>query len=164
MGADLLTIDQRFGFHPALTGFAQLLETGRLAVVQGVGYPDPNRSHFESMDIWHTCHRRNEGRVDGWLGRWLEKRSPSGTDSPAMHLGADKLPLALLSRRVRVPSVDSLEDFRLRGTEDSRFRETLQSLAESSPGDAPESSRSTADAAGLLSFVQSSTSAAALCQ
>lgn len=158
--AELLTIDQRFGFHPALTGFAQLLETGRLAVVQGVGYPDPNRSHFESMDIWHTCHRRNEGRVDGWLGRWLEKRSPSGTDSPAMHLGADKLPLALLSRRIRVPSVDSLEDFRLRGTEDSRFRETLQSLAESSPGDAPESSRSTADAAGLLSFVQSSTSAA----
>jgi uncharacterized protein (DUF1501 family) len=158
--ADLLTIDQRFGFHPALSGFAELLEAGQLAVVQGVGYPDPNRSHFESMDIWHTCRRRNEGRVDGWLGRWLEKRSPSGTDLPAMHLGADKLPLALLSRRVRVPSVDSLEDFRLRGTEDSQFRETLQSLAATPPAAAPKSSPRTADAGGLLDFVQSSTSAA----
>ncbi|MEY3176129.1 MAG: hypothetical protein RLZZ436_4043 [Planctomycetota bacterium] len=156
--ADVLSIDDHWGFHPALTGFAELLESGRLAIVQGVGYPNPNRSHFESMDIWHTCRRRNEGRVDGWLGRWLEK-SPAGTDPQAMHLGADKLPLALLSRRVRVPSVDSLEDFRLRGTDDPRFRAALQSLAEA-PSDTPAADAPGATDGGLLSFVQSSTSAA----
>ena len=156
--AEVLPIDQRFGFHPALTGFAQLLESGRLAVVQGVGYPEPNRSHFESMDIWHTCRRRSEGRVDGWLGRWLEKFPSAGTDPQAMHLGSEKLPLALLSRQVRVPSVDSLDDFRLRGPEDSRFRDTLQSLADTVPN-AGQPAGGAGDG-GLLSFVQSSTSAA----
>lgn len=158
--AEVLAIDERWGFHPALTGFSELLQSGRLAVVQGVGYPDPNRSHFESMDIWHTCRRRNEGRVDGWLGRWMEKASSAGTDPQAMHLGSDKLPLALLSRRVRVPSVDSLEDFRLRGTEDSRFRETLKALGDTpSPSFSANASGDPGDG-GLLSFVQSSTSAA----
>ncbi|MCH5377351.1 MAG: hypothetical protein JJ992_25595, partial [Planctomycetes bacterium] len=65
----VLKIDDELGFHPELTGFAQLLEAGQLAIVQGVGYPDPNRSHFESMDIWHTCHRKTDQRLDGWLGR-----------------------------------------------------------------------------------------------
>ncbi|MFM7055419.1 MAG: DUF1501 domain-containing protein [Planctomycetota bacterium] len=158
--ADVLSIDQHWGFHPALTSFAELLQTGRLAVVQGVGYPDPNRSHFESMDIWHTCRRRNEGRVDGWLGRWLEKAPSVGTDPQAMHLGSDKLPLALLSRRVRVPSVDSLEDFRLRGTEDARFRDTLQSLADAPAATPAAIAPDRPGDGGLLSFVQSSTSAA----
>ena len=48
--ADTLTIDDELGLHPSLRGFADLLENNQLAVVQGVGYPNPNRSHFESMD------------------------------------------------------------------------------------------------------------------
>lgn len=147
--ADVLPIAGGMGFHPALAGFAELLEAGQLAVVQGVGYPEPNRSHFESMDIWHTCRPRGGSREDGWLGRWLESSEPSGSDPQAFHLGSDKLPLALMSRRVRVPSVNSLEEFRLRGSEDRKFREAVQSL--------PEAPRSDGD---LLSFVQSSTSAA----
>src|SRR5689334_10386350 len=47
-------IDDRMGLHPALTGLEQLLQKGRLAIVQSVGYPNPNRSHFESMAIWHA--------------------------------------------------------------------------------------------------------------
>lgn len=147
--SEVLPIADGMSFHPALGGFAKLLEAGQLAVVQGVGYPDPNRSHFESMDIWHTCRPRGDSRADGWLGRWLEKAPLHGTDPQGLHLGADKLPLALMSRRVRVPSVNSLEEFRLRGIEDREFRDAVQSLAE-----AP---RSEGD---LLSFVQSSTSAA----
>ena len=146
---DVLPIADGMGFHPALNGFAKLLEAGQLAVVQGVGYPEPNRSHFESMDIWHTCRPRGDSRADGWLGRWLEKSPSHGTDPQGLHLGADKLPLALMSRRVRVPSVNSLEEFRLRGIEDREFRDAVQSLAETPRTDGD-----------LLSFVQSSTSAA----
>ncbi|MCA9048586.1 MAG: DUF1501 domain-containing protein, partial [Planctomycetaceae bacterium] len=53
--ADVIRIDDGLGLHPVMTGFADLLQAGRLAIVQGVGYDNPNRSHFESMDIWHTC-------------------------------------------------------------------------------------------------------------
>ena len=63
---DALTIDDSTGFHPEMRGFAKLLEDDQLAVIQGVGYANPNRSHFESMDIWHTCKRKGE---IGWMVR-----------------------------------------------------------------------------------------------
>ena len=56
-GSDTLAIEDGIGLNAALRGFADLLEQGQFAVVQGVGYDKPNRSHFESMDIWHTCLR-----------------------------------------------------------------------------------------------------------
>ncbi len=149
--SDVLDIGDGLAFHPSLRGFADLLEAGRLAVVQGVGYPNPNRSHFESMDIWHTCQRREELRIDGWLGRLLEEKGElSGGDPPALHLGTDKQPFALMSRRVRVPSVRSLEHFHLQGTEDARFRKAVQELADARRGEGND----------LLDFVQSSTSSA----
>ena len=52
--ADTLSVNDDIGLHPALRGMADLLENDKLAIVQGVGYANPNRSHFESMDIWHT--------------------------------------------------------------------------------------------------------------
>lgn len=97
-----LDIGDGMAFHPSLRGFADLLEAGRLAIIQGVGYPDPNRSHFESMDIWHTCQRSTENRTDGWLGRMLEQTANgTGGDPAALHLGHDKQPFALMSRCAR---------------------------------------------------------------
>jgi uncharacterized protein (DUF1501 family) len=149
--SEVLKISGGLGLNPALRGFADLLEAGRLAIVQGVGYDNPNRSHFESMDIWHTCQRKQESRVSGWLGRYLEANSvPAGTDPPGIHLGSDKQPFALMSRSVRVPSIRSLDEFRLRGAEDEAFRMAVQELADA---------RRTEDG-GLLDFVQSSTSSA----
>ncbi len=147
----VLEISEGLGFHPALRGFADLLEAGKLAIVQGVGYPDPNRSHFESMDIWHTCQRKDEVRTDGWLGRLLEENeSEVGGDPSAMHLGHDKQPFALMSRKVRVPSIRSLDQFRLQGTDDVDFRKAVQELADARRGEGND----------LLNFVQSSTSSA----
>jgi uncharacterized protein (DUF1501 family) len=71
--SQVLQIDDQLGLHPSMRGFADLLEAGHLAVVQGVGYPNPNRSHFESMDIWHSCQRKDQNRADGWLGRYLQR-------------------------------------------------------------------------------------------
>ena len=58
--------------HSALTGFKELYDAGRLAVVQGVGYPYPNRSHFRSMDIWQTASDSNQFLTSGWIGRYLD--------------------------------------------------------------------------------------------
>jgi len=78
---ELLKIDDRLALHPAMRDAARLLETGRLAVVPGVGYPNPNRSHFESMAIWHSARLAPEDRNGpGWLGRGLDEISKSGVE------------------------------------------------------------------------------------
>jgi uncharacterized protein (DUF1501 family) len=149
--SDSLAISDGLAFHSSLRGFADLLEAGRLAIIQGVGYPEPNRSHFESMDIWHTCQRKDESRTDGWLGRLLEQSAEAaGGDPMAMHLGYDKQPFSLMSRHVRVPSIRSLEQFHLQGTEDAQFRKAVQELTDARRGESND----------LLNFVQSSTSSA----
>lgn len=148
---DGLTIDNGLGFHPAARGLADLLENDQLAIVQGVGYPDPNHSHFESMDIWHTCQRKRKEspRKTGWLGRFLDGTSTAG-DPAGLHLGSKKQPLALAAANTRVPSIRSLERFRLQGDEDHEVRQFVGSLAGDQPTGADD----------LLSFVQTSTTAA----
>lgn len=150
--SDALAVNDDMAFHPAMKGFADLLQDDRLAVIQGVGYPNPNRSHFESMDIWHTCQRKNELRVDGWLGRYLEASADQhvSTDPQAMHFGEDKQPFALMSRQVRVPSVGSLDEFRLVGNDNANFAQAVRQLADARRSPSND----------LLGFVQSSTSSA----
>jgi uncharacterized protein (DUF1501 family) len=148
--SDVLKCNDEVGFHPSLSGLQELLQAGKLAVVQAVGYDQPNRSHFESMDIWHTCKRKDEPREDGWLGRFLDTQSAAGGDVPALHLGREQQPFAILSKQVHVPTVRELAEFQLRG----RDRESLQNLLSmSSSAEQPQSS-------DLLGFLQSSTSAA----
>jgi uncharacterized protein (DUF1501 family) len=113
---EVLKINDQLGFHPAMRGMADLLEGGKLSVIQGVGYPNPNRSHFESMDIWHTCQRKDQVRDAGWLGKYLDGAAES--DVPAIHFGFEKQPFALAGRRVRVPSIESLESFQLKNVDD----------------------------------------------
>ncbi|GIW95606.1 MAG: hypothetical protein KatS3mg110_3647 [Pirellulaceae bacterium] len=144
---DVLKINDEVGFHAAMRGAAELLEAGKLAIVQGVGYPQPNRSHFESMDIWHTCFRKTQPRRDGWLGRYLE-RVPQPSELPALHIGDEQQPLALASQEVRVPSVASFEEFRLQA--EPAVRRKLEALV----------ARNAEQNDGLLDFVRSSTQAA----
>ena len=149
--ADTLTIDDELGLHPSLRGFADLLENNQLAVVQGVGYPNPNRSHFESMDIWHSCFRKDQPRNDGWVGRYLDVAGlKQAADPPALHLGRDKQPFALMSRDIRVPSIQSLKQFRLTENESVDLKTAIREL----------SKQNNASDNDLLSFIQSSTSGA----
>ena len=109
-----LKLNDHVGLHPSLTGLKSLYDEGKLAVVQGVGYPNPDRSHFRSMDIWQSAQPQNENPRDGWLGRALEwqfDRQPALAE--ALSLGTDKLPLAFVSTRVNVPTLRRLEDFQL---------------------------------------------------
>jgi uncharacterized protein (DUF1501 family) len=106
----------QLGFHPQLSRLRTLFNQGRVAVIQSVGYDNPNRSHFRSMDIWHTA---NPDRVEtfGWLGDTLDVTAPAN-DNPllAVAITGDRLPLSLAARRTPVPVVASIEDYRLRAT------------------------------------------------
>ncbi len=145
-------IDDHVGFHPALSPFAKLLESRQLAVVQGVGYPNPQRSHFESMAIWHTANRDPKRDTPGWLARGLDlKPVAPGADVPALHVGADPFPQALVGGSRHVPSLTSLQQFRRRlgvpeGDGAREQRAALDALA-SEPRGKPGS---------LLEFVQRS--------
>src|SRR6476620_5580089 len=68
----LCKLDSGVGLHPAMRAAADLYEAGRLAIVQGVGYPNPNRSHFESMAIWQTARLHPGQEEPGWLARAIE--------------------------------------------------------------------------------------------
>ena len=147
---DTLSVRNGIGLHTSMRGFADLLEQGHFAVVQGVGYKNPNRSHFESMDIWHTCQRKDQNRTDGWIGRALETIEQPGGDPAAIHFGAEEQPYALTSRDVRVPSIQSLEQFRFQGDAGPRFAATVREL----------SSARSEERDDLLGFLKSSTGSA----
>ena len=86
-------ITPEIGLHPAMGGMAKILERGRLAVVQGVGYPNPDRSHFRSMEIWESASLNNDAKAleTGWLGRALDSRPRKpGDDPPGLHVGAGR--------------------------------------------------------------------------
>ena len=148
----VLKVDGQLGFHPSMRSMADLLESGELGIVQGVGYPNPNRSHFESMDIWHTAELQaiTGGRRTGWIGRYLDRIDTDGRDIPALHLGTGRQPLALAGESVRTASIASLDDFKLSDGGDSRVRRSIESVAAASRPAAGD----------LLGFMQRSTVAA----
>lgn len=73
----VLKVEDNVGFHPAFEGIRSMYDEGQVAVVQGVGYPQQNRSHFRSTDIWNTASASNEVITTGWLGRHLDSRYPN---------------------------------------------------------------------------------------
>ncbi len=70
----LLSITDNIGLHPAMTGIKNMYDNGNLSVVQGVGYPNQNRSHFRSEDIWKTASAADEYLSTGWMGRYLDSQ------------------------------------------------------------------------------------------
>jgi uncharacterized protein (DUF1501 family) len=90
----VIRLDDHVGLHSGMQGFRPLWDQGQLAVVQGVGYPNPERSHFEAMDIWQSAYiaRRDSS---GWLGRSTIEMHDTSEGVPILHIGAKGLPLAL---------------------------------------------------------------------
>jgi uncharacterized protein (DUF1501 family) len=106
----VLPLDERFGFNPALSPIKDLYGQGRVAIINGVGYPNPNRSHFRSMDIWHTCEPDKVG-TEGWLGRVIRHLDPRGENVlTGVNFGRG-LPRAMALAGVPVASVAVLESY-----------------------------------------------------
>jgi uncharacterized protein (DUF1501 family) len=131
-------IDDHVGLHPSLDGFAGLLEDKSLCVLQGVGYPNPDQSHFRSMDIWQAASTA-ETLTEGWIGKALKSMN-----CPAFHVGGsnESAPLALSGAPARVPTIASIEDFQLKLADKAGQKPVLDGAAKA--GGKP----------GLLDFVQ----------
>ncbi|MSR17723.1 MAG: DUF1501 domain-containing protein [Phycisphaerales bacterium] len=115
-GAITLPGNSTVGLHPAMTQMRELLDEGRLAIVQGVGYPNPNRSHFTSMDIWHTANTDAQG--DGWIGKYFDCTC-NGTPVPegAIAIGRSA-PLAMSGRIQKPVAFENAQLFRWMGADD----------------------------------------------
>src|SRR5262249_13477971 len=102
---NLLRVSDALGLHPSLRPLDALLQAGQLAIVPGVGYPNPNRSHFESMAIWHTARFDPEERKShGWIGRALD---PSAGTA---YMVGGSVPVALRGRRSAAVALDRAQE------------------------------------------------------
>ena len=116
---DVLKSVNGMGFHPSMTGFEAIQQEGNLCVLQNVGYPNPNRSHFRSIEIWQTGSNANENLNTGWLGRYLDAQC-----APDDALGA--------------LNIDNLDNLALRGTlphnisiqDPIKFEQQIKSLSD----------------------------------
>ena len=108
----VLPINDYMGFNPAMAPIKEMYDQGKVAIIQGVGYPNPNRSHFRSMDIWHTCEPDKMG-TEGWIGRAIRELDPkAGNVLTGVNFGRG-LPRAMAAPAVPVASVGNLETYGL---------------------------------------------------
>jgi uncharacterized protein (DUF1501 family) len=102
---NLVPLSDGLGLHPSLLPLDKLLQAGQLAVVPGVGYPNPNRSHFQSMAIWHTARFDPEERKGyGWLGRALDPAAGTA------YAAGTSVPAALRGRRSTAVALNRVEE------------------------------------------------------
>ncbi len=109
---DVLQLDERLGLHPALKSLLPLWQQGKVAVVEGVGYPNPNLSHFAAMDIWQTLDLNGQG-TQGWLGKFVAGMvDKDGHPFQSLAVGT-ALPTALNALNADVPVVNNTASYRL---------------------------------------------------
>lgn len=146
----VIRLNDHVGLHSGMQGLKPLWEKGHLAVIQGVGYPNPDRSHFEAMDIWHLA---DPGRTlkTGWLGRASAEMDNRAGGIPILHVGAGKAPLAAASTQGNnAVSLGDQKAFKLEtgnGDRSEARRKLLDAVS-------PAPTKGTAEEDDLLSFVQ----------
>ena len=110
---DLIRVNDAVALHPSLRGMADLLEDNQLAIVQGVGYPNPNRSHDVSMSIWQTARfqesEHRSARVD-WARDGSDSAPPATAASHTMLVGDETTPIAIVGRRSVASSLGNLSE------------------------------------------------------
>jgi uncharacterized protein (DUF1501 family) len=136
----VVRLDDHFGLNPGLAPLKAVYDAGHLAVVNGCGYPSPSRSHFRSMEIWQTGNPK-ESQTTGWLGHYLDHAARGGS-GPVMGLNiGTELPQALVNEGAPVPSIEKLDDFRLkanpRSEQGKRERELVMALNNASDEQSP---------------------------
>lgn len=107
----VLKLSGAVGLHPGLTGFKALYDAGQLSVVQGVGYPNPNRSHFRSTEIWQTASDSERFERYGWIGRYFDHACAGCDPTVGVCLGR-QMPQSFASRSGRGISLDNPQNYR----------------------------------------------------
>ena len=145
----VLRVNDTIGLHPSLRGLQQMLHKEELAIVQGVGYPNPDRSHFEAMDIWQSADPKRQMN-SGWIGRSVPDLQDKRGNVPVMQIGPNRLPLALQGGPGGVVSINNEHPYQLElGTKDKAKQKTRKRLLEDLAG-TPQVDNSNA----LLQFVR----------
>ena len=109
---EVLPIDDSYGFHPSMAAIKPFYDRGKMAIINGVGYANPNYSHFRSMDIWYTAEP-DKIAVDGWLGKVVREIDPKAENVlTAVNFGRG-LPRALSLSGVPVATVAELDSYGL---------------------------------------------------
>ena len=107
---EVLPINDELGINQNAAPFKRLFDEGRMAIVQGIGYPNSNRSHFRGMDIWHTCEPDKVG-LEGWLGQAVRELDPNAENVlTGVNIGRG-LPRAMAVSGVPVTSIGDLEGY-----------------------------------------------------
>ena len=130
-----LKLTDEAGIHPALRTFSDLYHEGHLGILNNVGYPNPDRSHFRSMDIWHTASDSNEYLSNGWLGRYLDAQC-SGCDKPTQAIEIDDV-LSLALKGEQVKGIAVKDPRRLYGTANEKFFRDLMKHHRDEAGEQP---------------------------
>lgn len=113
---EILMIDHHVGLNPKLAGLKSLYDEGRLAIVQGVGYPNPNRSHFRSTEIWQTASDADRNETRGWLGRYFDNCCSGADPTVGVAIGGE-MPQAFVARNPTGVTFSRPEQFRWRPSE-----------------------------------------------
>lgn len=130
--AQVLRLNGQIGFNPSLSALKGLYDQGKVAVIQGVGYPNPNYSHFRSTDIWQSAVPVGNSDT-GWLGRYLDS-ALAGSSNPLTAISVGPLlPKALMAQHTQVPAVVSIQSFRFlaaqyNADESQRVLQAFQSI------------------------------------
>ena len=112
---EVLKLSDYAGFNPILKRMHAMYGDGELAIVQGASYPNPNRSHFKAMDIWHTADARGRGNDTGWLGRAVDACCPD-VDDPNLVVNVGKsVPYALEAKQHKAISFTDPQQYRWAG-------------------------------------------------
>lgn len=120
-----LKLTDEASLHPALTALKELYDEGHMAILNNVGYPNPDRSHFRSMDIWHSASQSDQYWNTGWIGRYLDAQC-SGCDKPTYALEVDDV-LSLALKGSQANAIAVKDPKRLYGTANEKFfREVLK--------------------------------------
>lgn len=130
-----LLLTDEAGLHPALQSFKSFYDEGALGILNSVGYPNPDRSHFRSMDIWHSASNSNEYVYTGWLGRYLDAEC-GGCDRPTSALELDDM-LSMALKGEQSKGLAFKDPGRLYNTSHEKFFSDLAQSRTDAPGEQP---------------------------
>jgi uncharacterized protein (DUF1501 family) len=130
-----LSLTDEVGIHPALSGLKELYDDGSMAILHNVGYPNPDRSHFRSMDIWHTGSQSSEYWSTGWVGRYLDAQC-NGCDKPTQAIEMDDV-LSLALKGDDIKGIAVKDPRRLYGTANEKYFKEINKNHKDEPGEQP---------------------------
>lgn len=106
---DILSLNDEAGFNPVMKGFKELYDNGNMCIINSVGYPNPDHSHFRSMDIWHTASGSDQYLNTGWIGRYLDAECPDCKPYDAIEMD-DFLSLSMKGEKVNAFAIKDPEN------------------------------------------------------